>query len=382
MVQTVIETRLMQKDHEKHDENTTWPCVDYGCPMHPIEVDPVMKNNDNDNRARAFLDASNRAHSFVAMMTRKSNRKNPPFNEDSAVALWPFRTAQTTHANDFLIGLFDGHGQHGHAMSQYAAREFPAILARRFNEHRTEPNANDDDWIRAALNASFVETDANAPPLQALLGGTTASVVLRRGSKLYLANAGDSRTIVVSAAPRKDAEIVYSTRLDKPHLEEERRRIEGVGGKVTVHNEDPVESYAWVDSEAEGRTAALAMSRSLGDWEWGGVGVTPEPIIDVLDLRNLSEHAFVLAASDGMWDARPSPHFFANVFAETYRQGQDPLRQCYQVIDEISLNNKTGYRDDITIVAAKLLGSKVASSIDADTDKSVDGPRPKRSRAK
>ena len=358
MLQKAIETRLLQRNHEKHDdddENTNKPCLDYGCPMHPIEVDPVMSNNDNDNRrARAFLDASNRSHAFVAMMTRKSNRKNPPFNQDSAVALWPFRTAQTTHANDFLIGLFDGHGRQGHAMSQYAAREFPAILARRFNEHR---NANDDnDWIRAALNASFVETDANAPPMHALLGGTTASVILRRGSKLYLANAGDSRTIVVvGAAARKDAEIVYSTRLDKPHLEEERRRIEGLGGKITIPAGHPAWSRVLVRSEAEGETIGLAMSRSLGDWEWGAVGVTPEPLIDVLDLRNLPEHAFVLAASDGMWDARPRPRFFANLFAEAYRQGQDPFRQCYHVIEKISPKNKTWYRDDITIVAAKLL---------------------------
>ena len=58
------------------------------------------------------------------------------------------------------------------------------------------------------------------------------------------------------------------------------------------------------------------MSRSIGDWEFGAVGVIAESLISVIAVESLT-HAFVLAASDGIWDT-PKPLSFANQFANSF----------------------------------------------------------------
>jgi hypothetical protein len=66
-------------------------------------------------------------------------------------------------------------------------------------------------------------------------------------------------------------------------------------------------------------------------------------------------NAFVLAASDGVWDTR-MPIFFANKFAKSIsRQRLHPLLACYEVIEEASPHNEKWYRDDMSMVAMKLL---------------------------
>uniref|UniRef100_A0A7S1GLU4 PPM-type phosphatase domain-containing protein n=1 Tax=Cyclophora tenuis TaxID=216820 RepID=A0A7S1GLU4_CYCTE len=117
-------------------------------------------------------------------------------------------------------------------------------------------------------------------------------------------------------------------------------------------------SRVWVYSAAAGETIGLAMSRSIGDWEWGDVGVIPEPLVDIVDLKDVpnAKKIFVLAASDGMWDTRLRPNFFAEYMASIYdgEGGHSALRQCYDLIRKISPKRDTVYRDDITMVAMEI----------------------------
>lgn len=137
------------------------------------------------------------------------------------------------------------------------------------------------------MNETFIEVNDEAPPQNALRGGSTASVTLRIGNKLYIANAGDSQTMLIrttsSNKPREqkqkqqqvqdEAEILYRTRKDKAHLPEELARIENLGGKVHIPPKFPGGSRVIVYSTAARppETIGLAMSRSIGDWEWVSV---------------------------------------------------------------------------------------------------------------
>ncbi|KAI2499292.1 serine/threonine phosphatase [Fragilaria crotonensis] len=291
------------------------------------------------------------------MMTRKGHLKQPPNNQDAAVLLHPFRTAQTTGEHDFLMGIFDGHGRQGHHVAWYAAKAIPEILAGKFNDFGNRGEGGrvmDESDIRDALNATFVEADIQAPPIGAMDGGTTASVTLRRGGKLFIANAGDSRTIVVSVLSENRVEIPFMTRLDKAHLPDELSRIEKMGGKVKYPENKPAQSRVYEYSSSARETIGLAMSRSIGDWEFGAVGVIAEPLISVVAVDSLND-AFVLAASDGIWDTR-NPLFFANQLANSVsRQLKHPLLACYEVIEKVSPLNRKFYRDDMSMIAMKLL---------------------------
>lgn len=323
-----------------YDENKKDDCYSFGCPITPNEMSHV--------NASQLLVASPHASTTMATMTRKSNRPHPPVNQDAAVMFAPFSTRQTTQANDFFVGIFDGHGSQGHDVAHYAAIAVPERLAEKLNDETTRQS---DTWIVEKLKETFVEVDAESPP-SALLGGCTASVTLRRGNRLFIANTGDSRTIVVSVSGDAE-EVVYTSRKDKPHLADEHERITKLGGKVHIPPQNPMLSRVVVYSEAAHDLIGLAMSRSIGDWEWGIVGVTAEPLVNVLSVDNLT-NAFVLAASDGLWDGR-RPQFVAKHFANSfYHHGKSPLATCHDMIQKASPANENVYRDDITLAAMKI----------------------------
>lgn len=63
--------------------------------------------------------------------------------------------------------------------------------------------------------------------------GTTASVVIIRGCRMYVAHVGDSGVVLgVQDDPKDDfVRAVEVTQDHKPELPKERERIEGLGGR-------------------------------------------------------------------------------------------------------------------------------------------------------
>jgi serine/threonine protein phosphatase PrpC len=186
------------------------------------------------------------------------------------------------------------------------------------------PSENLTLLIAGLLKEVFIAVDKSATQASNS-GGCTVSVALQLGPKLFVANAGDSVTLVAAHRPHrgwnKTVEIVYASRKDQPDLPEERTRIEQAGGQVQIPK------YAWEGSsrviykDPSGNDVGLAMSRSIGDWD--APGVTAEPIVDVLDLPTLAASVsatknkfdcdnfdfvpsdvnfFVVSATDGLMD--------------------------------------------------------------------------------
>lgn len=125
----------------------------------------------------------------------------------------------------------------------------------------------------------------------------------------------------------------------------------------------------------------LAMSRSIGDWEWGKVGVIPDPIVEVVDLKSLllenggggaeegSARMFVVAGSDGLFDARKVEFVAKNLalgFFESIPDGIDAtgdwndvhrrynehgLNVARELVTAASPMKPEMYRDDISFVS-------------------------------
>jgi len=225
----------------------------------------------------------------------------------------------------------------------------------------------DEDSIRQVLNETFIEMDKEAAPSSAEDGGSTASMILRMGKKLYFANAGDSLSFL-AAHDKSSGEttIVHRNRLDKPNLPEELERIQKMGGKVNIP-EHPMNSRVVAFFPARNEYMTLAMSRSIADWPFGIVGVTAEPIIDVVDLNDISllydkdtgerkkdVELFVVSSSDGLFDHR-QPQFVANRFASSFssKSGKHPVDECANIVDLATPKDPGRYRDDITTMALK-----------------------------
>ena len=119
----------------------------------------------------------------------------------------------------------------------------------------------------------------------------------------------------------------------------------------------------------------LAMSRSIGDWDHGKVGVIAEPTVDVLDVDDVLRgddagggdrmEAFAVVGSDGLFDAR-QPQFVANHLSKSYfgeetevtgllaGDRDHPVVQCSKLIGIATPKDPTRYRDDITLLSLRL----------------------------
>jgi serine/threonine protein phosphatase PrpC len=322
-------------------------CPSYGCPLYPIDV---HYNTEEYKQALEEMRADKRqvvqfskASQLLAkhccrddavtltLIGYKGGDLQSQINQDRGVIVSPFlitdnNSVETEHTTTTpsvraflslprqLVGVFDGHAPLGERVSEYAAQQLPELLAQKMmqntmqkfinhsNNHHSEKTDLSEslsvEITRQSIHEAFVELDQKVPAHPS--GGCTATIVLQQGTKLFVANTGDSRSFIVacrsnpqitsdtstnSTNSTSTPQIVYISREDKPDLPDERERVERTGGQVYI----PMRGTSRVvyHDPVTGAPTGLAMSRSIGDWEAGKMGVIPDPIIDVLDTNEI-----------------------------------------------------------------------------------------------
>ena len=308
--------QLQQREH-----NNNFICSSFGCSLIPIElVELQLQLNNNTTH---FNNQYNIASSNHIIMTHKSNRKKPaPINQDRSILIPSFSSNSDNHKTtnskalkdinskgNFFLGVFDGHDDNGHDIAQFASDEIPLRISTKLQTnnisipskfHPIEENNHTISTIKDIITSTFIEVDNEAPTTG---GGCTATIIFRRGNELFMANTGDSSQLLVVYTPpnhfnkdisKSNAKYIQSPRSPdiqlhlqgsislhyqsakhKAHFPKERDRIEGLGGKVHISPKAPMGSRVVVRSSLHGEDVGLAMSRSIGDWEWTAVGVIP-----------------------------------------------------------------------------------------------------------
>ena len=372
-------------------------CPSYGCPLLPQDIyyeEPVkeklteirsLKRDDVQEEDLKVLQSSgNRDMGTLTLIGYKGGTLESQINQDRSFCVSPYiidedKVSTTTTTDSKLMGVFDGHAKLGERVSQYTVTELPKLLATKLKECDGET-----EDVKKALIETFVEMDKTAPA--EISGGCTASVILQQGPKLYFANAGDSSSfLVVYRAQSQKAEVVYITREDKPSLPEERARVEKMGGQVYLPARG-TSRVLYVDPET-GMQSGLAMSRSIGDWEAGKIGVIPDPLVDVVDIPELVEaqmnceatsdpdgeifvdsecdsttddvYVFAVSATDGLMDFT-TPDIVASTVALSLYDKEGPhlltaLEQLIYMAAQGWEQSKQGrYRDDIAVVVSQV----------------------------
>lgn len=267
--------------------------------------------------------------------------------------------------------------------------ELPKLLGTKLLDVLKDCKSDDDEVKKTTqvLIDTFVKLDESCPADPS--GGCTASVVLKQGKKVYVANAGDSRSMVVAFRPStSECDIIYISREDKPSLPDEKARVQKAGGQVYI----PVRGTSRVvyNDPITGAPTGLAMSRSIGDRAAGKIGVIPDPIVKVLDIDEIvseklepvddryqmdengdmsnpsaeeSEsddvHIFVVSATDGMMDYLDEEAIVSVLAHSLYDEnGSHPISACEHLIYSAAQawqQAKQGrYRDDIAIAVSVL----------------------------
>eukprot|EP00929_Paragymnodinium_shiwhaense_P030344 TRINITY_DN1721_c0_g3_i1.p1 TRINITY_DN1721_c0_g3~~TRINITY_DN1721_c0_g3_i1.p1 ORF type:complete len:395 (+),score=88.49 TRINITY_DN1721_c0_g3_i1:180-1364(+) len=201
--------------------------------------------------------------------------------------------------NYSIYGVYDGHGQKGHDVSQFVKENMPKLILRdqRFRK--------DGEEMRALMREVFIKTQTlvstadRMKQLNAQMSGTTATVVVHdlEQSKLCVAHVADSTCVLGSYKEgTKDVIGVALTRDHKPDLKDERERIEKAGGRVVFDGYANYRVYA-----KNGRYPGLNMSRCLGDLlGHADAGCSCEPEVSER-IIGAQDHVLLLC-SDGVWE--------------------------------------------------------------------------------
>ena len=203
-----------------------------------------------------------------------------------------------------------------------------------------------------------------APPS----GGSTATLVLQLGKYAFVANCGDSTSFFATYNKNTGAtEIIYTTREDKPELEDERHRIEEAGGSVMMPEDETsgeVPRVVGVDENGD-FFGGIATSRSIGDWEFSDeLGITPQPnAVDGVDLSDIVAsgelEVFAVCCCDGVTDALDLGDI-APIIAKGLFDAKGPhlMTSLEHILNKARhrWDEDTGatYRDDMTIIASAL----------------------------
>lgn len=215
-----------------------------------------------------------------------------------------------------FFSVADGHGQHGEKVSQFLKQKLPQYLdaqlrfmLKKYTEE-LQKNQKDEalntDEICIAFNNAFLNCNDElfSGIMDIRFSGSTCVTVLTLGQKLFCANVGDSRGIVVK---KKSGDVAGKlvaqaiSRDQKPCQADEAARIIKYGGRIDSFRDpdkNPIGPLrVWLKNDD---IPGLAMTRSFGDEVASRVGVTAEP--EILELDLCPEDRFIVLASDGVWE--------------------------------------------------------------------------------
>ncbi|KAF4577146.1 Protein phosphatase 2C 2 [Pleurotus pulmonarius] len=202
--------------------------------------------------------------------------------EDAHATLLQLEEGPNTNA---FFAVYDGHG--GSTVARFAGQN---VHKRLLSEETYQQRQ-----YETALKKAFLGTDedilANPAHTKDPSGCTAVAALVTDDGKIYVANAGDSRSVISVKGEAKPLSFDH-----KPSNPAEVERITGAGGYV---------EFGRVNGN-------LALSRALGDFEFKknySLGVerqviTADPDVTCHDMTE--EDEFLVLACDGIWDCLSS----------------------------------------------------------------------------
>lgn len=313
----------------------------------------------------------------------------------------------TKTAQGAYLGVLDGHGEFGQAVSQRAAADLlqagPAAAAEAAVAAFATADENSKPVIISAAESRYgaagpsriynQEADQTLTlrrsfyPPRKLRGGTTASVVAIDGLQVRVAHAGDSEVMVIHESGefsvltadhsanslaeflRLQAEapagpgsftVKYDTANFAPAHHARPTFVRGADGNFEqnpaggFYYSNVRKEWASYVYNATDSADALAMTRALGDWPLKRLGITsrPERLEHTLAAAGRS---WVLAASDGLYDNFTYEELRDTVLAlsaEGLTTEEMAQRLLALSVERSTKNFGAGGVDDITLVVA------------------------------
>ncbi|XP_075072377.1 protein phosphatase 1F [Mixophyes fleayi] len=267
------------------------------------------------------LPPTTKRQSYTSIHAIRNTRRKM---EDRHVALLEFNQlfGITDGVERSYFAVFDGHG--GLDAANYAATHVHVMVAR--HEALVSDPAQ-------ALKESFQRTDAmflKRARRKRLRSGTTGVCALLEGERLHVAWLGDSQALLV-----QQGNPVTLMEPHKPEREDERERIESLGGCVTFMG-------CWRVN------GTLAVSRAIGD-------IDQKPYVsgegDVTSHILSGSEDFLVLACDGFYDAVSSPEVPGLVLDHLRENGGNGQHVAERLV---TAAKEGGSSDNITVLVVFL----------------------------
>mmetsp|Transcript_35411 Transcript_35411/g.77332 ORF Transcript_35411/g.77332 Transcript_35411/m.77332 type:complete len:1057 (-) Transcript_35411:770-3940(-) len=260
--------------------------------------------------------------------------------------------------NCHFFGVFDGHGEHGTACSQFARDRVVQNLLK-------DPKFAQDP--SESYSKSFVDANAqlHRHHIDDSMSGTTAIALCIRGKQISVANVGDSRATSGIWNGRKLIAMDLSTD-QTPFRQDECDRVKKCGARVLTLDQleglkDPT-VQCWGNEEDDdgdpprlwtqtGMYPGTAFTRSIGDSAAERIGVYAEPECSVKEIT--PETSYLVVASDGVFEFLSS-----QAVLDMVSKFDDVQEACNALVAEsyrlwLQYETRT---DDITIAIIKING--------------------------
>ena len=247
----------------------------------------------------------------------------------------------TSDSGIMLSVLFDGHGKEGQPVVNFCKNE----VSRFFSANKMQASADPQRFLMDMVQSCDEKLRQGASGIDASYSGSTCVGLLINAGVLYCAGVGDSRAVLGTSKPpeiryaeqpargedklilqdvmrRRSVQIdhplqaVQLTKDQKPEDPQELERITRMGGAVRrLMDENGRNIGPYRVWKKDTNYPGLAMSRSIGDMVGAEIGVISTPHLCMHKLQE--EDAFIVIASDGVWDVMENSEVVD--YVEAYR---------------------------------------------------------------
>ena len=263
-------------------------------------------------------------------------------------------------SNFHLYGIFDGHGENGHLISQYISKYINEFYSEKSNYLSVNPNSSSkksenkiflDNYAKIIKKQrNDLDTTINSKiTFNVSLSGSTSLLLFLTDETLICSNVGDSECYLFSCTQEDLWSFESLSKRHRPTEAAEKKRIIDKGGEIHPYFDEngifegPDRIYV-----KNKPYPGLSLSRTIGDLEGKKIGIISEPDITV---RNLDENSkFIVMGSDGLWDViKP---YDVSRMVRPYFNKRDTDGACKILLKKAEQlykkNNEE--RDDITII--------------------------------
>ena len=315
-------------------------------------------NNEKENDVKEVNHKNGKGFKFYGNVSKAGRNQNGETKTNQDTPLVHPSVGDIQGFN--LFGVLDGHGPHGHYVSQYCREYF----IRTFNDYAKQcmkEGITTPEGIYTKLknsNFAFIKESFKNADLQMAkntqfdknFSGTTCNLVFQFNKYLLCASVGDSRGILIYDNDTKTNQNIFPLSNDhKPDLPQEFARIQSKGGRVDKLTDQFGNKVGPNRVFKAGQSyPGLAMSRSLGDFQAKDCGVITEPEINEFRINHNSK--YMVVCSDGVWEFMQNEQVrdLGNRFYDKNEVGPFCINLVQQAVN--NWEQQDIIRDDITVV--------------------------------